>query len=80
MSTAKGGFSVLGSDIRAMYVQNYSCSLAFMNAFAGSYSGMVEKIDLYADKWATHIPSDIGLLSLYTEGISKSCNETDSLS
>ena len=61
----------------------FICSLtAFSSSvIATSYghSGKVLKIDLHNDNWGTYDVNDKGVLSLYIEGLPKSCNQSNGL-
>lgn len=46
---------------------------------AGSFVGKIEKFDLHNDKWNRYDVNDIGILSIYIEGMPKSCNQETGL-
>ncbi len=43
--------------------------------FSASIIGKVEKIDVHGNSWGNYNPNDLGVLSLYIEGMPKSCND-----
>ncbi len=53
------------------------CCFLTTCALADTYTGKVEKIDLHGDNWGTYSNTDIGIMSLYVEGMPKSCNQTN---
>ena len=51
------------------------------HAFGNSdgHTGKVQKIDLHGKSWQNYNPNDKGVLSLYIEGMPKSCDQTNGL-
>ena len=47
------------------------------NVAAGTITAKIEKIELHGYNWGTYNPNDLGVLSLYIEGMPKSCNQNN---
>ena len=39
-----------------------------------TYEGYIEKVEVHADNWKEYNENDIGILSIWMEGMPKSCN------
>lgn len=48
-------------------------------AFSGTFSGKIQKIDIHAQNWSGYNPNDLGFMSLYIEGMPKSCNQPNGM-
>ena len=42
-----------------------------------TYEGYIEKVEVHADNWKEYNENDIGILSIWMEGMPKSCNDTN---
>ncbi|TQV74913.1 hypothetical protein FLL45_08100 [Aliikangiella marina] len=47
-----------------------------MNASAGAVDGKIIKIDIHSDNWETYNVNDKAYMSLYVDGLPKSCNQS----